>query len=306
MLSQPASFQYNRKLVEIRPPFPSRGSLNQPEFYMNKISIITPVYNGAKYIQACLQNFADQQCPQAEHLIMDGGSNDGTVEMIQEWATQHPNVRLISEKDKGQSDAMNKGIRMAEGNIISFLNVDDYYEPGVLNRVLDIFTDLPEPSFVCSNLNIWNGDGTKRHFNKPSRLLLPEIISNKFEWPYNPTAYFYHKSLHDTTGLYNIDNHYCMDYEFILEAAKHIRLRYVDEVWGNFCVVEESKTFNSHTTASEEANKAGERIRERAKSFLSESDTEKLKKLLEEKEPIVKKSGKTNNFLTRLKHLLGI
>ena len=270
---------------------------------MNKISIITPVYNGAKYIQACLQNFADQQCPQAEHLIMDGGSNDGTVEMIQEWATHHANVRLISEKDKGQSDAMNKGIRMAEGNIISFLNVDDYYEPGVLNRVLNMFTDLPEPSFVCSNLNIWNGDGTKRHFNKPSRLLLPEIISNKFEWPYNPTAYFYHKSLHDLTGLYNIDNHYCMDYEFILEAAKHIRLRYVDEVWGNFCVVEESKTFNSHTGAIEKARQAGRELREKAKASLSEEELRFLESLLIESPVAAPKPGILGKLKSGIKGL---
>jgi len=262
-----------------------------------QITIITPVYNGAKYIRQCIENVISQNCNSVEHLIMDGLSTDGTSEIVKEFAENHSHIRLISEKDKGQSDAMNKGIAEAKGEIISFLNVDDYYEPGVLNRVLNMFTDLPEPSFVCSNLNIWNGDGTKRHFNQPSRLKLPEIISNKFEWPYNPTAYFYHKSLHDKTGLYNIDNHYCMDYEFILEAAKHIPLRYVDEVWGNFCVVEESKTFNSHTGAIEKARQAGRELREKAKASLSEDELLFLESLLTEAPVAVPKPG----ILGRLK-----
>jgi glycosyltransferase involved in cell wall biosynthesis len=271
---------------------------------MKKISIITPVYNGAKYIRACLKNFADQQCPEAEHLIMDGGSNDGTVEIIQEWSAHHANVRLISEKDKGQSDAMNKGIRMAEGNIISFLNVDDYYEPGVLNRVLNMFTDLPEPSFVCSNLNIWNGDGNLRHLNKPDRLSLPEILSNCFEWPYNPAAYFYHKSLHNLTGPYNSENHYCMDYEFLISAASATRLLYVNELWGNFVVGPDSKTQNAHGELQKAFN-AGEAVREAAITKLNAEQRKELEAILVAHNPLLlPKKEPAPTFFQRLKKII--
>ena len=96
------------------------------------ISIITPVYNGKRFIEFCIKNVIDQKCPNMEHIIVDGGSTDGTVEIIQRYAERYKHIRWVSEKDKGQSDAMNKGIRLAEGNIIGILNADDYYEPNVL------------------------------------------------------------------------------------------------------------------------------------------------------------------------------
>lgn len=245
-----------------------------------RLTIITPVFNGKKYIEKCLENVASQAFPEMEHLIMDGGSTDDTVEIIQKWMVKYPHIRLISEKDNGQSNAMNKGIKQAQGNIISFLNVDDYYEPAVLAKILPIFESLPEPSFVCGNLNIWNDDGSFKHFNRPDKLSLPELLSHQFEWPYNPSAYFYHKSLHEKTGLYNERNHYCMDYEFILEAAKNTRILHVDEVWGNFCVVEESKTLQRFTDRQEEAAAEGGALREAAISKLNPSQKSELEQIL--------------------------
>jgi glycosyltransferase involved in cell wall biosynthesis len=253
---------------------------------MVEISIITPVFNGLAYIEACLKNVIGQKCPEIEHLIMDGASTDGTVELVQKWAAEYPHIRLVSEKDAGQSDAMNKGIGLARGPIIGFLNVDDYYEPQVLNRVAELFRTLPVPSFVCGNLNIWNPDGSFRHFNRPNRLSLPELVSNRFEWPYNPTCYFYHKSIHQKTGLYNTENHFCMDYEFILSAARHVDLQYIDEVWGNFCVVESSKTFNSHTHALETARETGRNLREAAEKMLRPEEQKILEKLRKEIAPL--------------------
>lgn len=247
---------------------------------MVQLTIITPVFNGKRYIEKCLQNVVDQQCPMAEHLIMDGASTDGTAELVREWAGRYPHIRLVSEKDKGQSDAMNKGIGLANGSIISFLNVDDFYEPNALNRALSVFQGLPEPSFVCGNLNIWHADGSLRHFNKPSRLSLVELVSHKFEWPYNPSAYFYHKSLHDLVGYYKEEEHFVMDYDFILRVARAIQIRYVDETWGNFCVVEESKTLNQLNHNYEGARLAGIRLREQAKAWLGADELQELEKLL--------------------------
>jgi glycosyltransferase involved in cell wall biosynthesis len=111
------------------------------------ISVITPVYNGEQFIAACIQVVIDQQCPDVEHIIIDGGSNDQTVDIIKRYAEQYSHIRWLSEKDQGQSDAMNKGITMAKGEIIAILNVDDDYEANVLNHITEIFKPLPEPSF---------------------------------------------------------------------------------------------------------------------------------------------------------------
>jgi glycosyltransferase involved in cell wall biosynthesis len=251
-----------------------------------QITIITPVYNGAKYIRQCIENVISQDCASVEHLIMDGLSTDGTQAIVNEFAENHPHIRLISEKDKGQSDAMNKGIAAAKGEIISFLNVDDYYEPGVFNRVLEIFKDLPDPSFVCGNLNIWNADGSLKHFNRPIRISLVELVSNCFEWPYNPTAYFYHKNLHEKTGPYNVNNHLRMDYEFILEAANYTEIIHIDELWGNFVLVENSKTQNFHCENPEKAFYEAEELRQKSIGRLSAENRELLNKILANEKPM--------------------
>jgi glycosyltransferase involved in cell wall biosynthesis len=225
------------------------------------LTIITPVFNGSRYIRKCLENVANQAVPGIEHLIMDGASTDGTAGIACEFAQSHPHVRVISEKDKGQSDAMNKGIALARGTIIGFLNADDLYEPGVLPRVPEIFRNLPEPSFVCGNLNIWNPDGSFRHLNRPSRISFLDILSGNFEIPYNPSAYFYHKSLHDKVGLYDTEDHFAMDFEFLVRAASVIDFQYFDEIWGNFYLVPESKTQKQFSRHENPTEKRGEEVR---------------------------------------------
>jgi len=274
-----------------------------------QITIITPVFNGAKYIRQCIENVVNQYCDSVEHLIMDGASKDGTQEIVLELAENHSHILLISEKDKGQSDAMNKGIAAAKSKIISFLNVDDFYEPGILNRVLEIFKDLPEPSFVCGNLNILNADGSLKHFNKPDKISLPELASNCFEWPYNPAAYFYHKSLHQKTGTYNSENHFCMDYEFILNAARFVDLKHVDQLWGNFVMVEDSKTQNSHSETLEVAFAAGEKVRQEVISTFSDTQRMQLKTILAENKPMLlpekpKRASKLVKIRNKIKALL--
>ncbi|WP_146007550.1 glycosyltransferase family 2 protein, partial [Fischerella muscicola] len=148
------------------------------------ISVITPVYNGEKFIESCIKVVIEQNCPNVEHIIIDGGSKDGTVEIIKQYAKHYPHIRWISEKDQGQSDAMNKGIAMAKGEIISFLNVDDFYEPNVLNRVLKLFEKLPEPSLVVGNCNIWGDSQELKLINKPKKLKIEYLLSETSPFPY--------------------------------------------------------------------------------------------------------------------------
>lgn len=214
------------------------------------ISIITPVYNGEKFIESCIKVVIEQKCPDVEHIIVDGNSTDKTVEIIKRYAYQYPHIRWISEKDQGQSDAMNKGIALAKGKILSMLNVDDFYEPNVLNLVLELFQDLPEPSLIVGNCNIWDDDGRLLKVNKPSKLKLKDLLlgSDLIPFPANPSAYFYHTSLHDIIGLYKVDEEYAMDLDFILRAVKCANVQYFNQTWGNFRFIEGTKTFNNVKT----------------------------------------------------------
>ena len=209
------------------------------------ISVITPVYNGEQFIESCIQVVIEQQCPDVEHIIVDGGSKDGTVDIIKRYAEQYSHIRWLSEKDQGQSDAMNKGIAMAKGEILAILNVDDYYEPNVLNRIATIFETLPQPSLLIGNCNIWGSESNLLYINKPSRTSLYSLIFGLYSIPENPSAYFYHKSLHQQTGLYNIDEHYSMDLDFLIRATQVAQVNYVDELWGNFRRFEGTKTFEA-------------------------------------------------------------
>lgn len=209
------------------------------------ISIITPVYNGEKFIEACIKIVIDQSCRDIEHIIVDGSSTDRTVEIIKQYADKYPHIRWISEKDKGQSDAMNKGIAMAKGQVLGILNVDDFYEPDVLNQVLEIFRSLPEPSFLVGNCNIWNDEGNIFRINKPNNLNFLGLL-RRGNFPENPSAYFYHMSLHQKIGLYKVDEQYAMDYDFILRAVQVANIKYVNEIWGNFRFITGTKTFNDY------------------------------------------------------------
>ncbi len=211
-----------------------------------KLTVITPVFNGKKYIAGCLQSVIAQGCPDVEHLILDGGSTDGTTEIIESFVKDYPHLRYLSEKDRGQASAMNKGISLARGEIIGFLNGDDFYEPGVLARVINLFQRLPEPSFAVGNCNILGREEKIIYLNRPNRLSFTNMLigGDKHQFPFNPAAYFYHKSLHDKIGFYNENDHYMMDVDFILRAVRSAHVHYVDETWGNFRNIPGTKTFS--------------------------------------------------------------
>ncbi|MGG6269241.1 glycosyltransferase family 2 protein [Leptolyngbya sp. AN03gr2] len=208
------------------------------------LSIITPVYNGERFIEFCLNTVIQQHCDRVEHLIVDGGSQDCTIDIVKRYAQEYPHIRWISEKDRGQSDAMNKGIALAKGEIIGFLNVDDYYESNVLNRVLEVFRSLPVPSFVAGNCNVLNDAGELKKFNRPTKLKFTDLLlgADINPHPVNPSAYFYHRCLHDQIGLYDTDEHYALDLDFIFRAVQVAHVQHIDETWGNYREIEGTKT----------------------------------------------------------------
>jgi glycosyltransferase involved in cell wall biosynthesis len=218
------------------------------------ITIITPVHNGARFIQGCIENVIHQQCPDMEHIIIDGGSTDGTPDIIRRYAEAHPHIRWISERDSGQADAMNKGLAMAKGEIVGFLNVDDYYEKGVLNRIKEIFEKLASPSLVVGNCNVWDDEGRLLMLVKPSRLKLHQLllgpVINLF--PVNPSEYFYHKALHENIGPYNNEDHYTLDLDFLLRAVQEAHVVYFNETWGNYRLIEGTKTFEDRLSRQNE------------------------------------------------------
>ena len=249
----------------------------------NMISVITPVRNGRAFVEACIKTVIDQRCPAAEHIIVDGASTDGTLEIIETYAEKHTHIRWVSEPDQGQSDAMNKGLAMARGNIVAMLNTDDFYEPNVLNRVLELFKHLDEPALLVGNCNVWDNGGKLRSVNKPTRMKITDLLLGLEirPWPINPSQYFYHASLHEKIGPYRTDEYYALDLDFILKAVSAAHVTYVNETWGNYRFMEGTKTYDdwkrgsnvaryqAYLKAHKRSLSASERLEYSLKWFLS-------------------------------------
>lgn len=187
-----------------------------------KISIITPSFNQGKYIRQTLESVLSQNYPNLEYIVMDGGSTDETVSILKEYGTR---IKWYSEKDNGQSNAINKGLRMATGDVVAWLNSDDYYLPGTLEKVGTFFADNPEAQWVTGDYQIVDEKGIEiqsyvriyknilRSLPFASTLYVANFI--------NQPSTFWKRKLMDAVGYVNEQYHLCMDYDYWLRIYKH-------------------------------------------------------------------------------------
>lgn len=201
---------------------------------MKKISVITPSFNSEKYIARAIESVLDQNYDNFEHIIIDGLSTDSTVEILK----QYKHVKWISEPDNGQSDAMNKGFSISSGEIIVYLNVDDYFMPNIFETVNRSFQK--EVDIVFGNVEIHTKNKDKS-ICSPSTNYIDILEHWKVLYPINPVQYFYKRELQ--IGIeFNVDNHLAMDHEFLLSICKDRKIEKIEKVFGVFDMVYGSKT----------------------------------------------------------------
>ncbi len=209
------------------------------------LSIITPTLNSEGFIDDCINNVIAQGPSVLEHIIVDGGSTDGTIAKVEHLQERLPHLRLIRGPDRGQSDAMNKGTQAARGDVIGILNVDDYYEAGAATSALAELELLREPAVVVGDCRVIHENGDLNFWNRPSNLQIEALLLGwqYAQFPCNPSAYFYHRSVHDLVGGFDIGDHYAMDFDFLLRCARHVRMKHVPRHWGNFRLAPGCKTY---------------------------------------------------------------
>src|SRR3954447_22352897 len=118
------------------------------------VSVVTPSFNQGEYIESTIRSVLGQDYPNVEYLIMDSASTDSTLEVLSKYSREHPQrMRFVSEKDRGQSHALNKAISQTRGEIIGWLNSDDTYEPGAIAVAVDFFQHHPDVDLVYGNAN---------------------------------------------------------------------------------------------------------------------------------------------------------
>lgn len=194
------------------------------------VSIITVCYNSEATIRKTIESVLAQTCPPMEYIIVDGSSSDGTLAVVKEFAEQFAaaniDLRIVSEPDKGIYDAMNKGIRMARGQLVGIINSDDWYEPIALETAVNTMAEEPYDLFYA-DINLIRANGSV--IVKRSRL---DRFPSSRHWNH-PTT-FITKQTYDEQGLYRNETVYD-DFDLILrlrKAGKRIAIRNV--VLANF------------------------------------------------------------------------
>jgi glycosyltransferase involved in cell wall biosynthesis len=190
-----------------------------------KLSVITPSYNQGHYIERTIRSVLDQGYPNLEYVIVDGGSTDETLEVIRRYEDQL--AWWVSEPDEGQSQAINKGIERTSGEIVAYINSDDYYLPGAFETAVAAF-DGPEAAWVAGGaVDVEEGDPPRKlrvWRPKPPTNCEWGRIKGRHCWMLVPwhvpqPSTFWRRDLFERFGMFRLDMHYAFDAEFMLRLA---------------------------------------------------------------------------------------
>ncbi|MFN7014762.1 MAG: glycosyltransferase family 2 protein [Bacteroidia bacterium] len=204
------------------------------------VSVITVSYNAMPYIQETIRSVADQDYDNIEHIVIDGASTDGTKEFLETCS----NITWISEKDNGQSEALNKGFRLAKGEIIGWLNADDTYQPDAVSSAVELFSANLHVDILHGDLNIIDRNSKLIGKTKGDVFILNKLIVDTMIK--QPTVFIRRNVIESLNGV-NEKYHFVMDRELWLRAGlRNFRFKYVSsKIEANFRLCEGTKTHDN-------------------------------------------------------------
>lgn len=204
-----------------------------------KLSAITATYNRKDFLPRCIESVAAQSYPHKEHVIVDGGSTDGAVEVLRAYAAKYPHIKWISEKDDGISDAFNKGLEIATGDAVGIIGDDDFYAPGAFDEIASKFESDAEASVITGNCNIVGNDGAIKKVLKAGYTSRKELIQCWRYWGRQvmipaPSTYI-HRRVISAVGGFEVSDRYAMDYRHWLKITHEFpNVTVVDKVLASF------------------------------------------------------------------------
>jgi GT2 family glycosyltransferase len=190
------------------------------------VSIITPSFNQARYLEDTIQSVLEQDYPRLEYSVIDGASSDGSVDIIRKYADKL--TWWVSEKDSGQAEAINKGLARARGEIVAWLNSDDLYLPGAISAVVKAFDDNPEAVLVYGNMLAINENGETINLLTYDQLKLEDLLC--FQIIGQPSVFFRREML-EKAGNLDTSYHFLLDHHLWLRIALQGQILHVDETW---------------------------------------------------------------------------
>jgi len=203
-----------------------------------KFSIITPSFNQGEYIKDTIESVLNQNYKNFEHIIIDGGSNDNTIEILKKYS----HLKWVSEKDRGQSHAINKGFAKASGDIIAWINSDDYYEKNVFAGIATYFENNPDCMVLYGDITYV--DKTKcilstiqgNVINYQSLVKCPDIVRQ-------PSTFWRIDVIREFGGV-DEQLHLVMDFDFFLRISKHFQFHYYKQNFSYYRYYDENKSLS--------------------------------------------------------------
>lgn len=190
------------------------------------VSIVTPVLNGAKYLEICIGSVLEQTYPHIEHIFIDGGSKDGTLELLSQYRAKYPDrIKVISELDAGVGEAVSNGMRMAKGDILGWLDSDDLYEPDAVLSIVQFFRSNKDAYFVFGESDVIDEAGNVIQKRLIKDFDLREAINDRHYIVF--CAAFYRREVTEKVGFFNTLGN---DLDFWIRAGKEFQLHRIDKL----------------------------------------------------------------------------
>jgi glycosyltransferase involved in cell wall biosynthesis len=199
------------------------------------VSIVTPSLDQAQFIEETIESVRSQDYPRIEHVVVDGGSTDGTLDVLR----RHPTLRWISEPDRGQADAINKGFRMAGGEIFAWLNADDVYVPGAVSMAVGVLRETGADLVYGGHNELDENGGVVREY--AARPFDLDVLLNVKNYISQPAAFFTRRAFEAVSGL-DPRYHYALDYDLWVKIASRFEVRAIDRTLAGFRLHPDSKT----------------------------------------------------------------
>ncbi|MCK6538910.1 MAG: glycosyltransferase [Anaerolineales bacterium] len=212
------------------------------------VSIITPSYNQAPYLEQTLRSVLEQDYPRIEYIVIDGASTDGSADIIRKYADRL--AYWVSEKDNGQAEAINKGLARATGGIIAWLNSDDFYFPGAVASAVRAFEAHPEAGLVYGDTVAVDEKGEFIHFPRYAQWSLEDLLT--FHILGQP-AVFMRRDILLKAGFLDPSFHFLLDHHLWIRMASHAPMVYVPEQWAAGRFHESAKNIAQAARFGEEA-----------------------------------------------------
>jgi glycosyltransferase involved in cell wall biosynthesis len=212
------------------------------------VSVVTPSYNQGRFIAATIESVLSQDYSNIEYIVVDGASNDDTAEVVARYGDR---LRFVSEPDRGQSDAINKGFRMARGEIVAWLNSDDVFLPGAVSAAVAALTDRPDAGAVYGEGyqmdeagNITSRFAVTQEFNLWRLLNLSDYILQQ--------SVFFRRRVFDEIGFLDESLHYGMDWEILMRIGLHYPIQYIPHEMGAIREYPSAKSFSGGSARARE------------------------------------------------------